>query len=158
MSAVRCVLVISLCLLACAAQAAPAAKASPFTAADPPASFRGLAWKTPLEKVTGLSPVPGKGYENTYYRPDEDLQLDDAAIKSVAYYFHNGLFYRVGILFEGQVNHYYLSRALLKKYGRAKRWGTKLGWIWPAFSIQLDFDYATKRGALYYTFEGPLEN
>ena len=132
------------------------ASAAIFVEVPPPDSFRGLAWKTPLQKAGNLSPVVGKGYENTFFRSDENLKLGDAEIKSVAYYFHNGLFYRVGILFEGQVNHYHITKALLKEYGRAKRYGAKLGWIWPTFSIQLDFDYATKRGALYYTYEGNL--
>lgn len=151
MTAIRCILALFILL------AASAARAETYVSVAPPASFRGLAWKTPLKQTQGLSPVPGEGYKNTFFRQDEDLHMGDARVLSVAYYFHKGLFYRVGILFEGQVNQYHLTRDLLKKYGRAMRYGSKLGWVWPAFSIQLDFDYATKRGALYYTYEGPLE-
>jgi len=137
--------------------ALPAAWAGDFAKGEPPTSFRGLAWGTPLEKAPQMLPVKERGYKDTYFRTDEPLKFGNAEIVSVAYYFHKDKFYRVGIAFNGRANHFLLKEQLISRYGLGRNSGSRYGWVWPEFSIELDFNDDTKSGGLYYTFEGKLD-
>lgn len=134
-----------------------AAWAGDFAKSAPPTSFRGLAWGTTIEDAPHLLPVQAPGYKDTYFRTDEPLQFGNAEIVSVAYYFRKDKFYRVGVAFNGRANHFLLKDQLISRYGRGRNAGSRYGWVWPQFSIELDFDDETKSGGLYYTFEGKLD-
>ncbi len=137
--------------------AAATATAGDYAMGKPPTSFRGLAWGVSLEEAPGLLPVEGFGYKDTYFRTDEPLMFGDAEIQSVAYYFRKGRFYRVGVAFAGRANHFLLKEQLIYSYGPGRGVGRRYGWMWPEFSIEINFDDESKTGALYYTFEGKLD-
>lgn len=123
----------------------------------PPRSFRGLAWATPVEKIEGLLPVTGPGFKDTYYREDEPTTFGEAEIVSVAYYFRKGKLYRVGVAFKGQANQFLIKERLVMKYGPGRQVGHRYGWMWPNFSVEVNYDSKTGTGGLYYTFEGKLD-
>jgi hypothetical protein len=62
------------------------ATAADYTTVEPPTSFRGLTWGTPLEDIPDLVPVQKPGFKNTYFKRDEKLTFGEADIVSVAYY------------------------------------------------------------------------
>ncbi|AMK10402.1 MAG: hypothetical protein AB7E51_11670 [Pseudodesulfovibrio sp.] len=136
--------------------AAPAL-ASDYTQVPHPDGFRGLAWGTPLSEIKDLTPVQKAGFENTYFRRNEDLTFGKAELVSVAYYFRNDKLYRVGIAYAGRVNQFFIKDMLLQKYGEGHALGFRYGWMWPDFSIELNYDGDENTGSLYYTFEGPLK-
>lgn len=133
------------------------ATAGDFVPVPPPESFRGFAWGTPLDAAPTLLPVKARGYENTYYRTDEPLTMGGADIISVAYYFRKDKLYRVGVAFSGRANHFLLKEQLLESYGQGRGVGSRYGWVWPAFSIELSYDDEEDIGGLYYTYEGKLD-
>lgn len=135
----------------------PPAQAADYAMGKPPTTFRGMAWGTPLEELPELLPVKGIRYKNTYFRANESLTFGDAEITSVAYYFRKDKLYRVGVAFSGRANHFILKDQLLRMYGRGRGVGTRYGWMWPEFSVELDYDDEEKSGGLYYTFEGKLD-
>lgn len=135
--------------------AAPAT-ASDYTQVPHPDGFRGLTWGTPLSEIPDLAPVQEAGFKDTYFRRDEDLTFGKAELVSVAYYFRKDKLYRVGIAFSGRVNQFFLKDMLLQKYGEGHALGFRYGWMWPDFSIELNFDNDDNTGSLYYTFEGAL--
>ncbi|QGY39741.1 hypothetical protein GM415_06280 [Pseudodesulfovibrio cashew] len=122
-----------------------------------PTSFRGLAWGTALEDVPELLPVKKSGFKNTYFRHGESLSFGDAAIQSVAYYFRKDRLYRVGVAFSGRANHFLIKERLLSMYGPGRTVGSRYGWMWPEFSIEIDYDDDAGSGGLYYTYEGSIE-
>lgn len=136
--------------------AAPVA-ASDYVTTPPPSSFRGIEWGTPLSETSGLFPVQEAGFKNTYFRKDEAMTLDKAELLSVAYYFRKDKLYRVGIAFEGRVNQFFLKDMLLQQYGEGRGIGFRYGWMWPEFSIELNYDNDKNTGSLYYTYEGSLD-
>lgn len=142
-------------LLVLAALAVPAA-ASDYVQMPHPTGFRGLNWGTPLSETTGLSPVQEPGFEDTYFKRDESKTFGKAEITSVAYYFAKDKLYRVGIAFTGRVNQFFLKDMLIQKYGPGRGIGFRYGWMWPDFSIELNYDNDSNTGSLYYTFEGEL--
>lgn len=131
--------------------------AGDYVEAPRPTSFRGMAWGTPLEDLPDLLAVQEPGYTNTYFRPDERTTFGKAEILSVAYYFRKDKLYRVGVAFEGRANHFLIKDRLLSMYGRGRGVGTRYGWMWRDFSVEITFDDDTDRGGLYYTYEGPLD-
>ncbi|WP_272700955.1 hypothetical protein [Desulfovibrio sp. Fe33] len=133
--------------------AAPAA-ASDYVQTPRPDGFRGLAWGTPLSEIVDLVPVQEPGFKNTYFRRDEAKTFGKAEIMSVAYYFHADKLYRVGIAFKGRVNQFFLKDMLMQRYGAGRGIGFRYGWMWPDFSIELNYDNDKDTGSLYYTFEG----
>lgn len=133
------------------------APASDYVTASPPSSFRGLEWGTKLADVPDMAPVAKAGFNNTFFRPNENLKFGEAEIISVAYYFRDDKLYRVGIAYKGRVNQFFLKDMLLQKYGPGRGVGFRYGWMWPEFSIDLAFDNEKKTGALFYTFEGTLD-
>lgn len=134
-----------------------ASHAADYAVGKAPTAFRGLPWGATLEQAPGLLPVKESGFKNTYFKTDEPLKFGEADITSVAYYFRKNRFYRVGIAFEGRVNHFLLKEQLISRYGRGRGVGKRYGWMWSDFSIEIDFDDDTKTGGLYYTFEGKLD-
>ncbi|MFH1914771.1 MAG: hypothetical protein ABIK45_10910 [Pseudomonadota bacterium] len=141
---------ILLCLIA-------PALAQDFVETPRPDSFRGLAWGAPLADIPDLERVPGPNYRDTYHRAEERLSFGDAEIVSVAYYFRNDRLYRVGVAFTGRANHFLIKERLLGQYGQGRGVGSRYGWMWPDFSVELTYDDAAGTGALYYTFEGGLD-
>lgn len=137
--------------------AALPALASDYAVGKPPTSFRGMAWGTPLEELPEMLPVKGYRYKDTYHRANERLVFGEAEITSVAYYFRKGKLYRVGVAFSGRANHFLLKDQLLRMYGRGRGVGTRYGWMWPEFSVEIDYDDEAKGGGLYYTYEGKLD-
>lgn len=133
------------------------ALSSDFVEAPRPTTFRGMAWGTPLEELPDLMAVKGERFKNTFFRPDERKTFGDADILSVAYYFHDGRLYRVGVAFEGRANHFLIKERLLRMYGKGRGVGTRYGWMWPDFSVEINYDDEKGRGGLYYTYEGPLD-
>ncbi|WP_319469446.1 hypothetical protein [uncultured Pseudodesulfovibrio sp.] len=134
-----------------------AAAAADYVTIAHPTSFRGLQWGTPLEDIPDLLPVKGAGYKATYFKKNEKLTFGDAEILSVAYYFRKDRLYRVGVAFEGRANHFLLKERLLGTYGPGRGVGHRYGWMWRDFSVELTYDDDNKTGALYYTFEGKLD-
>lgn len=121
---------------------------------------RELSWHgvgNPLEELPELAPVKDKGFKNTYFRRNEPLAMGEADIRSVAYYFRKGKLYRVGIAFNGRANQFFLKDMLIRQYGPGRGIGYRYGWMWPDFSIDLDYDGDTNTGGLYFTYEGPIE-
>ena len=147
----------TLILLTLLAATPVVAMASDYVQTPAPASFRGLAWGTPLAGISGLAPVQEPGFKDTYFRRDEPMTLGKAELVSVAYYFRNDKLYRVGVAFAGRVNQFFLKDMLLQTYGQGRGIGFRYGWMWPAFSIELNYDNDKETGSLYYTFEGALE-
>lgn len=131
------------------------AVAGDYVTVEHPTSFRGLEWGITLEDAPDLLAVKGK--KNTFFRTNERLTFGDAQIRSVAYYFRKDKFYRVGVAFEGRANHFLVKERLMRMYGRGRGVGTRYGWMWPDFSVEITFDDDTKQGGLYYTYEGPLQ-
>lgn len=144
-------------LIVLAAVAAVPAMASDYVQVPHPTAFRGLAWGTPLSATDGLVPVQKAGFENTYFKRDEPLSFGKAEIMSVAYYFNKDKLYRVGIAYKGRVNQFFLKDMLMQRYGVGRGIGFRYGWMWPDFSIELDYDNDKDTGSLYYTFEGALK-
>lgn len=149
----------ALSMLFCAMLAVTAAPcfAQDFSKAPQPTSFRGAAWGTPLEELPDMLPVQEPGFKNTYFRTEEPKTFGDAEIQSVAYYFRKGKLYRVGVAFTGRANHFLIKEQLLRMYGRGRGVGTRYGWMWPDFSVEITYDDEHKLGGLYYTYEGPLK-
>lgn len=143
-------------ILALLALAAPTS-ASDFVQSPHPTAFRGMAFGASLEELQGLSPVPESGYEGTYFRQNEDLVFGKAKIKSIAYYFRKGKLYRVGIAYNGRVNQFYLKDMLMQQFGPGRGIGTRYGWMWPDFSIDISYDDEHDTGGLFYTYEGSLD-
>jgi hypothetical protein len=133
------------------------ALAADYAMVAPPDSFRGLKWKTPISDIPDLKPIHKAGYKDTYYREAERLTFGDAEIQSVAYYFRKDRLYRVGVAFTGRANHFLIKERLLKTYGPGRGVGSRYGWMWPDFSVELTYDDDAKSGALYYTYEGKAE-
>jgi hypothetical protein len=140
-------------LIVLAAWAVPA-MASDYVQAPHPTGFRGLAWGASLADAPGLVPVQEPGFEDTYFKREEPKTFGKAEITSVAYYFNDDKLYRVGIAYKGRVNQFFLKDMLMQRYGAGRGIGFRYGWMWPDFSIELDFDNDTNSGSLYYTFEG----
>lgn len=133
------------------------ARAADYVMAKPPTSFRGLQWGTPLADIPDLLAVKGAQFKNTYFRKDERTTFGDATIVSVAYYFRKDKLYRVGVAFSGRANHFLIKERLLSMYGRGRGVGSRYGWMWPDFSVEISFDDDAKTGGLYYTYEGKLD-
>lgn len=133
------------------------ALAQDFVAKGHPKAFRGYEFGGEFSSMEGLSPVAESGFKDTFFRQDEDLMFGEAKIKSVAYYFREGKLYRVGIAYEGRVNQFFLKDMLMQTYGPGRALGTRYGWMWANFSIDLTYSDDKKNGALYYTFEGSLK-
>ncbi len=131
------------------------AAAGDFVQAEHPTSFRGLPWGATLEEAPELMAVKGK--KNTFFKKDERLTFGDAEIISVAYYFRKDRMYRIGVAFEGRANHFLVKERLMRMYGRGRGVGTRYGWMWPDFSVEITFDDDTKQGGLYYTYEGSFK-
>ena len=144
----------ALTILIVLAAAAVPAMAADYTRAPHPTGFRGMAWGTPLAEAEGLVPVQEPGFENTYFKHNEPKTFGKAEITSVAYYFHEDKLYRVGIAFKGRVNQFFLKDMLMQRYGPGRGIGFRYGWMWPDFSIELNYDNDRDTGSLYYTFEG----
>ncbi|MCJ2165692.1 MULTISPECIES: hypothetical protein [unclassified Pseudodesulfovibrio] len=148
-----CTLTLTLIL---AATAVPA-MAADYVTAPAPTSFRGLTWGTPVSDITDLSPVQKPGFEDTYFRRNEPMTLGKAEIVSVAYYFQKDKLFRVGVAFAGRVNQFFLKEMLMQTYGPGRGVGFRYGWMWPQFSIEINYDNDKNTGSLYYTYEGTLE-
>ena len=131
--------------------------AADFVSTPHPTSFRGLEWGEALADVPDLMPVQEKGYKDTYFRKDEPMNLGKADLQSVAYYFREDRLYRVGVAFKGRVNQFLLKDMLIQAYGPGRGIGFRYGWMWPDFSIELNYDNDHETGSLYYTFEGAPE-
>jgi len=136
---------------------AVSALAGDYVPTPPPSSFRGLDWGMTLEDAPDLFPVQKAGFKNTYFRKDEKMRFGKAEIVSVAYYFRDDRFYRAGVAFKGRVNQFFLKEMLMEKYGPGRGIGFRYGWMWPNFSIELNYDNDKNSGSLYYTFEGEME-
>lgn len=136
---------------------AAAAQGGDYVGTPAPDSFRGLKWGTPLADIPDLLAVNKPGFEDTFFKKNERLSFGDADITSVAYYFRKDKLYRVGVAFAGRANHFLIKDRLLGMYGQGRGVGQKYGWMWPNFSVELDYDDDAKSGALYYTYESPLE-
>ncbi|MDD3311296.1 hypothetical protein [Pseudodesulfovibrio sp.] len=152
MATLRILLSLTVMLLLVAA-----ASAGDYTTAPAPDGFRGLKWGTPLEKIPGLLAVNKAGFDDTYFRKDERRAFGDAEINSVAYYFRKDRLYRVGVSFSGRANHFLIKERLMAMYGPGRGVGQRYGWMWPEFSVELDYDDDAGSGALYYTYEGAFE-
>ncbi len=139
-----------------AALAVPAL-ASDYVRAEPPSSFRGLKWGTPLADIPDLLAVKGSQFKNTYFRKDERMTFGDAEIVSVAYYFKKDKLYRVGVAFENRANHFLIKERLIGMYGPGRGVGSRYGWMWPSFSVEINYNDDAKTGGLFYTYEGTLD-
>lgn len=133
------------------------AGASDFVTAPHPTSFRGLEWGVPLAEVPDLLPIQKAGFKNTYFKKDESMAFGKAELVSVAYYFRKDKLYRVGVAFKGRTNQFFLKDMLIQEYGPGRGIGFRYGWMWPDFSIELNYDNDKNTGSLYYTFEGELQ-
>lgn len=142
-------------ILAVLAIALPAL-AGEFAASRPPADFRGMVWGTRLQDIPDMVPVPDRSYRNTYFRREEPLTFGEADLMSVAYYFRKDRLYRVGVAFKGEANHFLIRERLMMRFGPGRRVGSRYGWMWPDFSVEVRYDRDTDIGGLYYTFEGKL--
>jgi len=109
-----------------------------FAVKPAPVEFRGLPWGIELAKAQGLLPVTQPiTLRGTYFRPDEVLQLGQAQVRSVAYYFPKGTLNGVGIVFEGQDNFFLIKDYLIDLFGPGRQMGDRYGWTWSNFFIDL---------------------
>lgn len=131
--------------------------AGDYVPVPPPSSFRGMDWGTPLAELPEMQPVEARGFENTFFLPNERLTFGDATIRSVAYYFRDGRLYRVGVAFSGRANHFLIKERLISMYGRGRGVGLRYGWMWPNFSVEINYDDESDSGGLYYTYEGAFD-
>jgi hypothetical protein len=46
---------------------------------------------------------------------------------------------------------------LMQTYGPGRGVGFRYGWMWPEFSIEINYDNDKNTGSLYYTYEGALK-
>ena len=152
MKIIHCSLIVAV-LTACAGLAV----AADYVRVDHPTSFRGLAWGTPLAEAADLLAVKGSQYKNTFFKKDERLTFGDAEITSVAYYFRKDKLYRVGVAFAGRANHFLIKERLMSMYGRGRGVGNRYGWMWPDFSVEINYNDDAKSGGLIYTYEGKLD-
>ena len=136
---------------------AASALAGDYVSAPAPDGFRGIKWGALLKDVPDLLAVQKPGFTDTYYRKSERLNFGDADITSVAYYFRDGKLYRVGVAFSGRANHFLIKERLISMYGPGRGVGQRYGWMWPHFSVELDYNDGEGGGALYYTYEGSIE-
>lgn len=133
---------------------APVAEA----AGGPPSEFRGVAFGTPLEEIEGLTHVPAQGpnasrFKDVYYREDEQLNMGGAVLKSVAYYFHEGVLRSVVVVIQGDVDAFMVKDQLIAKYGPGRQIGGRYGWTWPEFSLVMDRAPDRAVNTLTYTWE-----
>lgn len=149
-----CMAICAILVVSCCTEMAGAGD---FVPVPPPSSFRGLAWGTSLEDAPDLLAVKERGFKDTYFKQNESTKFGDAEIVSVAYYFRKDRLYRVGVAFAGRANHFLIKERLLGMYGRGRGVGSRYGWMWPDFSVEISFDDETRTGGLYYTYEGSLD-
>lgn len=133
------------------------ASAGDFAQAPAPKEFRGILFGQDITTLENLVPVPGKGYENTYYRKNEELTFGKADIVSVAYYFRKDKLYRVGMAFAGEANYFLIKDKLIRELGPGRQVGARYGWMWPAFSMEINYDTSARQGGVFYTYEGNPE-
>jgi hypothetical protein len=148
------VLALVLCLGAGAAVAGQA---------GPPAEFRGLAFGSPLEECPGLSPVEVPGpragqYHDVYFRPDEPLNMGEARLVSVAYYFNESRLHSVAVVIRGDADAFLVKDQLIAKYGPGRQVGGRYGWTWPGFSLVMERAPDRDLNVLTYTWEPAAEN
>jgi hypothetical protein len=126
-----------------------------FATRPAPTEFRGLPWGASLESAKaslGLQPVTDpKPLANTYHRPDEELSLGPAQVKTVAYYFRKGVFVGGGVVFAGEANFFLVKDHLINHYGPGRQIGGRYGWTWPA--VNIDLRMHDGMGELRYTYE-----
>ncbi len=122
-----------------------------------PTGFRGMEWGTPLDDLPDLLGIKGETFKNSFFRQNEPLAFGDAKIESVMYSFRKNRLYRVAVAFKGRANHFLIKERLLSLYGRGRGVGVRYGWMWPDFSVEINYNDAADLGGLIYTYEGSLD-
>jgi len=121
-----------------------------------PMEFRGLPWGSGLDGVKarlGLAPVTNPHpLPDTYYRPQETLNLGQASLVTVAYYFPKGRFTGAGLVLSGEANYFLAKDHLIGLYGPGRQIGEHYGWTWPHMSIDMRLR-DDGMGEVRYTYE-----
>ena len=119
-----------------------------------PNGFRGIAWGTPLSKLTGMVVADDSGQVKYYRRTGDPLSLGEAELKRVSYGFYRDKFYSVLIEFEGKANFEKTRTHLLATYGEATRIGSAgTSYMWgtaDGASISLKYSETPQQGYVFF--------
>lgn len=144
---------------ACGAQAdaPPAVPAVPSegqsAAAEPPASFHGIAWGTPLADVKDMTVVEKNGPAAYAKVTGLTPRIADVAVTEIVYAFCNDLFSGAMATFRGQDRLEAIRAVVAKRYGPpvVPGDGTQaVGWPLGDVMIMLEFDAPIGVGVLSY--------
>ena len=119
-----------------------------------PNGFRGIAWGTPLSKLTGMVVADDSGQVKYYRRTGDPLSLGEAELKRVSYGFYRDMFYSVLIEFEGKANFEKTRTHLLATYGETAGMGsTGTSYMWgtaDGASISLKYSETPQQGYVFF--------
>jgi hypothetical protein len=82
--------------------------------------FRGMLWGDPPAKLGGAHLLENDGVLTVYDRSSDRLEVGDAQVKHIVYYFYRDQLESVIIKYKGINNFYALQRSLNATYGTAE--------------------------------------
>jgi hypothetical protein len=138
------------------AQPAPSPKSSPGVpapAAQPPASFHGIAWGTPLADIKGMAVVEKNGPAAYAKVPGLPPRIAEVEVTEVVYAFCNDLFSGAMATFQGKDLLEALRAVVAKRYGQPVtpgETGENVGWPLGDVMIMLEYDAPIGVGVLSY--------
>lgn len=122
--------------------------------AEAPSGFGGIAWGTPLSRLTGMTVADDSGQVKYYRRAGDPPNLGGAALKRLSYGFYKEKFYSALIEFEGRGNFEKIKAHLLKTHGEAARVGGEgTNYMWrtaDGASVSLKYSDAAQQGYVFY--------
>ena len=126
----------------------------------PPSGFRGIAWGTELQAMTGAFYVlTTHGDTTVYARYGEPLSIGEANLQRINYICYKGRFYGVRVSFEGSSNWHPIKEALTQTHGpgiQPNRFMETYVWGLQAMvRIHLDYSRVSEKGTLTFIF-GPI--
>jgi|GEM_PF-1584096 len=122
-------------------------------AAEPPASFHGIAWGTPLADVKDMTVVEKNGPAAYAKVTGLSPRIADVAVTEIVYAFCNGLFSGAMATFRGQDRLEAIREVVAKRYGPPVVPGDgaqAVGWPLGDVMIMLEFDAPIGVGVLSY--------
>lgn len=86
--------------------------------------FRDLRWGEKISSVEGLKKInkePGLDGVIEYFRPDDELKIGKAELKSIVYSFWHDKLYTVTIWTQGHFNYFALRKEVFKQFGKGRK-------------------------------------
>jgi hypothetical protein len=130
-----------------------------FAFQNEPDGFRGIKWGTNISELPDMSLSEEYGNSKFYLRKGEKLKIGDADIDRIGYGFYKGLFYSVGIMYNGSLNFKKLKAIFVEQYGQAqqqKQFGEHYSWLGETVKIAVRYNEIARNGDIWYVFK-PLE-